>query len=97
MREVGVSHHCADSQTAVGKRSDLVERQARDVDELRWLFDVELHQVDERRPSGEIASPRIRDREACRGVRVGDGRVGERLHRATPRARESRARPESRR
>src|SRR6266480_3609850 len=41
MREIGVSYHRADPQNAIGKRSDLVERQACDVDELRWLFDVE--------------------------------------------------------
>ena len=45
--EIGVAHQRADAQPAVGRRFDLVEREAVHVDQVRRRFDLELHQVEQ--------------------------------------------------
>ena len=64
--EIGIANGGADLQPAVGRRFDLVERQAVDVEEPRGRLDVQLHQVEQRRPAGE--EPHVR--ALLRGFRL---------------------------
>ena len=45
--EIGIRHERADAQAASGSLLDLVERQARDVDQPGRALDVLFHQVDQ--------------------------------------------------
>ncbi len=45
--EIGVAHQRADAQPTLGRRFDLVEREAVDVDQMRRRLDLELHQVEQ--------------------------------------------------
>ena len=51
--EIGVAHQRADAQPALGRRFDLVEREAVDVDQMRRRFDLELHQVEQVGAAGD--------------------------------------------
>jgi len=75
VREVRVPDRRSDLQPALANRLDLVEPQAIDVDEPRRLFDVQLHQIDQRGATGE--EPDVR---ALLG-RLRLGRGGDRLRR----------------
>src|SRR5262245_9037596 len=44
--ELGISHCCADTQSAVSRRLYLIERQTVDVDYVCRCFHVELHQIE---------------------------------------------------
>jgi len=46
-----IAHGRADLQPAIGKRLDLVERQAVDVDDMPGPLDVQLHQVEQGCPA----------------------------------------------
>ena len=55
MGEVGIAHHRADPQGAIGEALDAIEpRQARDIDQPRGADDVALHQVEQVGAGGEI-------------------------------------------
>jgi hypothetical protein len=43
--QIGVAYQCADTQTAFGRSFDLVQRQRVDIYQMRWRFDLQLHQV----------------------------------------------------
>ena len=73
--EVRVPDRRTDLQPAAGRRFDLVEPQAIDVDQLRGRFDVQLHQVDQRRAASEESDVRA----LLRSLRLGGG--GDRLGR----------------
>ena len=64
--EIRIANRGADLQPAVRRRFDLVERQTVDVEEPRGRFDVQLHQIDQRRPAGEEAHVRA----LLRGLRL---------------------------
>ena len=68
--EIGIANGGADLQPAVGRGFDLVERQAVDVEHPRRRFDVQLHQIDQRRPAGD--EPHVR--ALLRGLRLRGGR-----------------------
>ena len=53
--EIRIADRGADFQPAVRRRLDLVEWQTVDVDEPCRRFDIEFHQIDERRPAGDKA------------------------------------------
>jgi hypothetical protein len=46
--EIGIAHRRGDFHAAIGRRFDIAERQAANVDHALRLFDVELHQVEQR-------------------------------------------------
>ena len=64
--ELGIANRRTNLQAAIRRRFDLIERQAVDVEHLRRRFDVQLHQVDQRRPAGE--EPHVR--ALLRGLRL---------------------------
>jgi hypothetical protein len=51
--EICIANGGANLQPAVGCCFDLVERQPVDVDDPRWRFDVQLHQIQQRRAAGD--------------------------------------------
>ena len=73
--EVRVPDRRTDLQPAAGRRFDLVEAEAIDVDQLRGRFDVQLHQIDQRRAAGDESDVRA----LLRRLRLGRG--GDRLGR----------------
>jgi hypothetical protein len=78
--EVGVANQGADAQAAIGRRLDLVEREAVDVDEVGRRFDLQLHQVEQVGAAGDELGVRVA-RDRCGGVgRRARTLVGERLH-----------------
>ncbi|MNL27327.1 hypothetical protein D3C87_1489120 [compost metagenome] len=44
-RQISVAHQGADAQAPFGRRLDLVQRQAIDIDEVRGCLDLQLHQI----------------------------------------------------
>ena len=64
--EIRIADGRADLQAAVGRRFDLVERQTVDVEQPRRRFDVQLHQVEQRRAAGD--EPHVR--ALLRGLRL---------------------------
>ena len=56
--EIGIANGGADLQPTVRSGFDRVERQTVDVNHPRRRFDVQLHQVDERRAAGD--EPHVR-------------------------------------
>jgi hypothetical protein len=58
VREVGVAHQRTDAEATAGKRFDLVERQAVDVDDLLRTLDVQLHEVEKIGSPGDEADGR---------------------------------------
>ena len=55
MRQIRIANHRSDLHAAAGCCLHLGQGQVRDVDQRLRPFDVELHQVDERRPAGDVA------------------------------------------
>ncbi len=49
MGHIGVACECSDDEAAIGRSLDLIERKDVDVYDLPGTFDVELHQVNQRR------------------------------------------------
>jgi hypothetical protein len=56
LRDGAVFGGRAELQAAIGGGFDLIERQAADVDQLCRRLDIELHQIELRRPAGEQAN-----------------------------------------
>src|SRR5207248_4436898 len=57
MRKIAVANHCTDAQSAIGQSLDLVQRQRIDVHKMRGRLHVELHEINESRPSGNCNCP----------------------------------------
>lgn len=53
VRQIRVSDQRSDSQSAVAGGLNCVQRQTCDVHKMRWCFDVQFHQVDERGTAGD--------------------------------------------
>ena len=68
--EIRISNGGANLQPAVRRCFDLVERQTVDVDQPHRRFDVQLHQIDQRRAAGD--EPHVR--ALLRGFRLRAGR-----------------------
>src|SRR6267143_730596 len=62
VRQIRIAHGRPDLQPPVRKRLDLVERQAVDVDDMLRPLDVQLHQVEKRRPARYKSGVRPRSR-----------------------------------
>src|SRR5882757_9789894 len=90
MGDIGVARECSDDESAVGRRLDLVERKNVDVDDLFGALDVELHQVNQRRATGNETNfcGLLRCRRGCPqldGLVNGGGSTElERIHFFTP-------------
>src|ERR1700722_18722065 len=77
--EVAIAHRRAYRDTTAVDCLDLIERQAMDVDYLGRTLDVELHEIEQRRPSREEAGRRVigltvsgRLRKSNRLIDIGD-------------------------
>ena len=84
--EVAVGDERADTQAAILRFIDLLERQMRDVDQSRRARDVFLHEVDQIGAAGDELCVRV-DRDHAHGVGdVARARIVEIVHRpASPR------------
>jgi hypothetical protein len=79
-----VADHCADAQTAVGRRLDLRQRQAPDIDQMRRPLDLQLHQVEQIGAAREELGARRLGRRLRRTGRAVGALIGERPHAAAP-------------
>ena len=70
----------ADAQPAIGRGFDPGERQAADVDQVRRLLDLQLHQVEQVRAAGDELGVRRFGRGLHRGFRALSALVGEGPH-----------------
>src|SRR6476469_9871081 len=84
--EVGIADHCAYTQSAVGERFDLVEREMSYIHQLLRRLHVQLHEVDQVCSAGDkanlsslLSSRRIRARNNCLPGVIG-ARELERFH-----------------
>jgi hypothetical protein len=51
--EIGVAYERSNTQPTVRRVFNLVQRQPRDIDHLRWSFDIHLHQIDQISTAGD--------------------------------------------
>ncbi len=55
IREVAIPDQCAYADAAVGECFHIGQRQCRDIHDLLGMFDVQLHQIEQRRTTSQIA------------------------------------------
>ena len=73
--EIGVAHERADAQAAAGRVFNLLQRQPRDIDQLRRTFDLHLHQIDQIGAAGDELRAWIAG-DLAHGVRdIGGARI----------------------
>ncbi len=53
MGDIGVACECSDDESAVGRRLDVIEGKNVDIDDLLRAFDVEFHQINQGRTTGD--------------------------------------------
>jgi hypothetical protein len=88
--KIRIANRRADLQAALGRVFDMVEWEAVDIEHTGGRFDVQLHQVDERRTASQEANVcallrgfRLR-RGVDRGCRIGRPDKFEGMHRGSP-------------
>ena len=82
--DVGVADQGADAQAAIGRLLDLAQRQAADVDQVRRLLDVELHQVEQVGAAGDERRAGLGWPPASRPATSSAPLVGEGPHARSP-------------
>ena len=73
--EIGVAHERADAQAAARRVFDLLQRQPRDVDQLRRPLDIHLHQIDQIGAAGDEFRVRVASDLAHRVGDVAGARI----------------------
>src|SRR3546814_10745345 len=61
--QIAIADQCPDPEAAIGRVFDFVKIQPVDIDQVRWRFDLQLHEVQQVGPPGDEARARRRSEE----------------------------------
>src|SRR3546814_2289721 len=56
--QIAIADQCPDPEAAIGRVFDFVKIQPVDIDQVRWRFDLQLHEVQQVGPPGDEARAR---------------------------------------